>query len=312
MMREILVVSNEDNLKRLDVYISGEIESLSRSRAKNLIDSGFVFINGKVATKAGEAVKSGDTVEVLIEEPKTLNAEPQNIPLDVVYEDSYLAVINKPKGLVTHPAAGSPDNTLVNALLFRKQNTQKCSSLIKVDNVRPGIVHRLDIDTSGIIICAWDEETHAFLAGQFKNRSVKKNYIAIVCGNPKENKGRIETFIARDPKDRKKFSVSGKGRNAITYYKVIKQWLNYSLLLLRPKTGRTHQLRVHLKYLGIPVLGDTVYGYKDKLFAQATLMLHSKSLEITIPSDKEKHCFSSVLPQRFHDVIEKLDRINNG
>jgi 23S rRNA pseudouridine1911/1915/1917 synthase len=174
---------------------------------------------------------------------------------------------------------------------------------------RPGIVHRLDKDTSGVIIAAFDEEAHEFLASQFKSRKVKKTYIAIVCGTPKEAKGKIETKLARDPKERKRFAVcTGKGKASLTYYRVIKTWQSHSLVLLRPKTGRTHQLRVHMKYLGCPILGDPIYGAakQGKLFPGATLMLHAKKLEITLPGKRERQTFIAPLPERFKEIIELL------
>jgi 23S rRNA pseudouridine1911/1915/1917 synthase len=215
--------------------------------------------------------------------------------------------------MVVHPGAGNRQDTLANALYFRRLNRSGKISDAETNNVRPGIVHRLDKDTSGIIIAAYNEEAHAFLAGQFKARKTRKTYTAIVQGAPKETNGRIETFIARDSKDRKKFAVSANGRNAVTYYKVVKSWRTHSLLLLRPRTGRTHQLRVHLRYIGCPILGDPIYGGADKLFPDASLMLHSKSLAIILPGETEERVFSSPIPRRFTAVIEKLDRINaNG
>ena len=204
--------------------------------------------------------------------------------------------------MVVHPGAGNRQGTMANALCYRKLDMKSMSGL------RPGIVHRLDKETSGIIIAAYDEETHAFLAQQFKLRKTRKTYIAVICGVPKERTGRIETFIARDPKDRKRFTVSSAGKTAVTFYKVIKSWDNYSLVMLRPKTGRTHQLRVHMRYLKLPILGDHVYGYEDKKFPEAGLMLHSKSLEITLPEESQPRVFSSKIPERFREVIEKLNR----
>jgi len=252
-----------------------------------------------------------------------LNILPEDIPLEIVWEDARCIVINKAQGMVVHPGAGNRHGTLVNALLFKEQKVNNGEQL-KINNSacnRPGVVHRLDKDTSGLIIAARDEDARAFLADQFKTRKVKKNYAAIVCGVPKNDKGCIETYIARDPKDRKKFTVSANGmrhdiseapavscgKHAITYYKVIRQWQNYSLLLLRPKTGRTHQLRVHLRHIGCPILGDSVYGHIDRKFPDETLMLHSKRLAITLPGETDERVFTSAMPDRFLKVIEKLD-----
>jgi len=284
---------------RLDHYISGVLALLSRSQIKtrNLKAK----INGK-DVKISRIVKQGDKLELFWDEKANENIIPQNIPLDIIYEDDRCVVINKAQGMVVHPGAGNRQGTMANALCFRKK-----SSLLP--GLRPGIVHRLDKDTSGIIIAAYDDDTCAFLAQQFKSRSVKKTYIAVICGVPGEINGRVETFIAREQKNRKRFSVSSSGKTAVTFYKVIKIWKNHSLVLLRPKTGRTHQLRVHMRYLNFPILGDSVYGCPDKQFPDASLMLHSKSLEITLPGETNARVFSSPLPERFKRIIEKLDRM---
>ena len=284
---------------RVDLYISEKLRLFSRSqiKARKLKAA----LNNK-EIKLSHPVKQGDSLELFWEDIPPENIIPQDIPLDILYEDDKQIVVNKAQGMVVHPGAGNRQGTLANAILFRMNN--------KLEGVRPGIVHRLDKDTSGVIIAAYDEETHAFLAQQFKNRKVRKTYIAIVCGIPRlngvpEKKGRIETLIARDPKDRKKFAVcergQGRGKNALTFYKVIKSWENHSLVLLRPKTGRTHQLRVHMRYLGCPILGDSVYGKQDKNFPSAALMLHAKSLEIKLVGENKPTIFSAPLPERFKE-----------
>jgi len=291
---------------RLDRYISEVLKLLSRSQIKtrNLKAK----INGK-DVKLSKPVKQNDVLDIYWTEMPPVDIIPENISLDIIYEDKRCIVINKFQGMVVHPGAGNRQGTLANALYFRRLDTTGHES----GNKRPGIVHRLDKDTSGVIITALDDETHTFLADQFKTRKVRKNYIAIVQGIPEKTKGCIETHISRDPANRKRFRVSANGKNAVTYYKVIKSWKEYSLLLLRPRTGRTHQLRVHLMYIGHPVLGDPVYGKSDKLFSEATLMLHSKSLVITLPDEKEERVFNSLIPQRFIAVMEKLNRMNiNG
>jgi 23S rRNA pseudouridine1911/1915/1917 synthase len=295
---------------RLDRYVSEILRLLSRSQIK--ARSLTAKINGK-DVKNSRLVKNGDIIELRWQDSPPVNIIPQDIPLEIIYEDENCVIINKAQGMVVHPGAGNRQNTLANALYFRRLNKGGKISEAETDNVRPGIVHRLDKDTSGIIIAAYNEEDHAFLAGQFKARKTRKTYTAIVQGAPKETNGRIETFIARDPKDRKKFTVSANGRNAVTYYKVVKSWRTHSLLLLRPRTGRTHQIRVHMRYIGCPILGDPIYGGADKLFPGVSLMLHSKSLAIILPGETGERIFSSPIPQRFTAVIEKLDRINaNG
>jgi 23S rRNA pseudouridine1911/1915/1917 synthase len=286
---------------RLDRYVSEILRLFSRSqiKARGLK----ARVNGK-DVKLSRIVKNGDILVLSWEDTTSLHIIPQNIPLDIIYEDEKCVVINKAQGMVVHPGAGNKHGTLANALLFRRQNM--VNRALTTD-IRPGIVHRLDKETSGVIIASYDDETHSFLSMQFKSRKVRKIYIAVVCGIPIEKTGRIETFIARDSRDRKRFTVSANGKTAITFYKVAKYWQNYALVLLSPKTGRTHQLRAHMRYLGYPVLGDSVYGYKDKYFPDVKLMLHSKSLEITLPGETQARVFTSPLPKRYSEVFEKLN-----
>jgi 23S rRNA pseudouridine1911/1915/1917 synthase len=283
---------------RLDRYVSEILRLLSRSQIKARGLS--AKINGK-PVKISRSVKQGDILELCWEDESPQYIIPQDIPLNIVYEDERCIVVNKAQGMVVHPGAGNRQGTLANALYFRrlKKNESQAAGL------RPGIVHRLDKETSGLIIAAYDDDAHAFLAQQFKDRKVIKKYAAIVQGTPKEKTGRIETFIARDPRNRKCFTVSNAGKTAVTFYKVIKTMQNYSLVMLRPKTGRTHQLRVHLKHIGHPILGDPVYGYPDKNFPKAALMLHSKTLAIILPGETEQRIFSSNLPERFTEIIER-------
>jgi len=289
---------------RLDRYVSEILRVLSRSqiKARNLKAK----INKK-DVKLSHPVKQGDILELSWDEKEPDFIVPQDIPLEIIYEDKNCVVINKAQGMVVHQGAGNRQGTLVNALCFRKADSGN-----NFTGIRPGIVHRLDRDTSGIIIAAYNDETHAFLAQQFYARKTRKTYIAIICGAPEEKTGRIETFVARDTKDRKRFTVSSAGKTAVTFYRVIKTWGNYSLVFLRPKTGRTHQLRVHMRFLGHPILGDSVYGCDDKKFKDASLMLHSKKLEITLPREEKARVFSSNVPERFLEVIKKLDRELSG
>jgi 23S rRNA pseudouridine1911/1915/1917 synthase len=255
MTREVIVVAAEDNLKRLDVFISNELENFSRSRAKTAVDGGFVFINSKLASKAGEVVKCGDTVEVLVQEPQTLLTEPQNIPLEIIYEDSDLAVVNKPQGMVTHPATGSPSGTLVNALLFHIKDLSTINGVI-----RPGIVHRLDKDTSGLLAVAKNDVAHNSLAKQIAQKSAARIYTALVDGNIKEDSGKIEAPIDRSKTDRKKMAVAVGGRHALTFFKVLQRFGKFTLVQFQLHTGRTHQIRVHANYIKHPVVNDAVYG----------------------------------------------------
>jgi 23S rRNA pseudouridine1911/1915/1917 synthase len=294
-MPDLLHTVEEDNLGsnlRLDRYVSENLRLLSRSQIKARGLS--AKINGK-PVKLSRVVKPGDVIEMCWDEEAPIYFVPEDILLDIVYEDERCVVINKAQGMVVHPGPGNRQGTLANALYFRRLKKNKD----RPEGIRTGIVHRLDKDTSGLIIAAYDDEAHAFLAGQFKDRKVIKKYAAIIHGTPKEKEGRIETFISRDPKDRKRFTVSNAGKTAVTFYKVIKSLQNYSLVMLRPKTGRTHQLRVHLKHLGHPILGDPIYGHADKNFPNAALMLHSKTLAIVLPGETERRVFTSVLPERF-------------
>jgi 23S rRNA pseudouridine1911/1915/1917 synthase len=286
---------------RLDRYVSEILRLLSRSQIKARCLN--AKINGK-PVKLSRPVKHGDVLELHWEDEPALYLIPQDIPLNIVYEDERCVVVNKAQGMVVHPGAGNRQGTLANALCFRRRRHDDNPAA----GLRPGIVHRLDKETSGLIIAAYDDEAHAFLAQQFKDRGVIKKYAAIVQGTPKEKEGRIETFIARDPRDRKRFAVSVSGKTAVTFYKVIKTLQNYSLVMLRPRTGRTHQIRVHLKHIGHPILGDPVYGSPDKNFPNATLMLHSKTLAIVPPGETDRRVFSSALPERFTEIITELER----
>jgi len=303
---------------RLDRYVSEKLKLLSRSqiKARNLTAK----INKK-NVKLSRLVKQSDCLELFWDDSPPVDLIPQDIKLDIIYEDENCVAVNKEQGMVVHPGAGNREGTLANAFYFRRLNKSKNINLNDEPdsggaNARTGIVHRLDKETSGVIIAAYNEQTHAFLSEQFKARKVKKTYYAIVQGTPKEIKGKIDTFIARDPKDRKLFTVADNGRNAVTFYKILKTWKTHSLLVLHPRTGRTHQLRVHLRHIGCPILGDSMYRDvkikqgKDKLFPNVTLMLHSKSLSIFLPGEETPRIFSSPLPSRFIEVINKLSRIN--
>ena len=295
---------------RLDRYVAEYKGLLSRSQIKARSLAG--KINGKEA-KLSRPVKTGDLLELSWNEAEPVNLIPEDIALDVLYEDDRVVVIDKAKGMVVHPGAGNRRGTLANALYFRRLTHSNGAVMSgETGGLRPGIVHRLDKETSGLIIAAYDDQALAFLAEQFKTRKVRKTYIAIVSGLPTDKTGRIETLIARDRRDRKRFAVSDRGKAALTFYKVVKTWQTHSLLLLRPKTGRTHQLRVHLRYLERPIVGDPLYGFADPLFHKASLMLHAKSLAITLPGETAARTFKSPLPGRFTAMIRTLNRRDDG
>ncbi|MDL2228752.1 RluA family pseudouridine synthase [Treponema sp. OttesenSCG-928-L16] len=286
---------------RLDRYVAEYLGLLNRSQIKSRAMRGMV--NGK-EVKLSRIVRPGDRVELSWNEAEPAELIPEDIPLDIIYEDSRVAVINKAQGMVVHPGAGNRRGTLANALLFRRLRLGK-----EGGGLRPGIVHRLDKDTSGVIISAYDDEALEFLAQQFRERSALKTYLAIVAGVPKERSGRIETKLARDPGDRIRFAVSpSKGKHALTFYRLIRSWDGYSLILLRPKTGRTHQLRVHMRFLGHPIIGDKLYGTQDRHFPGAELMLHAARLTIKIPGSEEAQSFRAPVPPRFSGMISALKK----
>ncbi len=253
--------------------------------------------------KASRRVRSGEILTVEWEDPPSSEIEPEKMDLEVLYEDESMAVINKEQGVVVHPAHGHYHGTLVQGLLYRYSELEKA---FKGDRVRPGVVHRLDKDTSGIIVAAKNPESLEYLANQFRNRSVKKTYLAIVKGAFNHLEGEIDDAIGRDPRDRKKFAVGVRNaKEALSRYRVLDQSRGYSLVQVRILTGRTHQIRVHMKSIGHPVLGDPVYGRRDEILPEATLMLHSWKLAIC-PPGKDRKRFTAPVPERFYTAMEKL------
>jgi 23S rRNA pseudouridine1911/1915/1917 synthase len=292
---------------RLDRYIAGYLKLLSRSqiKARKLT----ALLDGR-SVKISRALRGGERLELSWTEAESPFLIPENLPLDVIYEDSRVIVVNKAQGMVVHPGAGNPCGTLANALLYKrlaKDDAFAANASSAGSALRPGIVHRLDKDTSGVIIAAWDDEALAFLADQFRARKTRKSYAAIVQGCPGDKLGRVDKRITRSRKDRKTFTVSdNEGRLSLTYFRLVRSYGNYSLLLLRPKTGRTHQIRVHLKYLGHPILGDSIYGRVDPRFSSASLMLHAKSLSLVLPGRDIPQTFRTRLPDRFRELIRGL------
>ena len=300
---------------RLDRYIAEHLKLLSRSQIKaRRLEA---CLNGKTV-KVSRLLYGGESVELAWQEAESIGLIPQALPLEIVYEDDRVIVVNKAQGMVVHPGAGNRQGTLANALLYRRQarfaglsNGEGLSAIGDVPaaiGLRPGIVHRLDKDTSGLIIAAWDDEALDFLSSQFRARKVRKTYAAIVPGSPRDTQGRIENKIVRSRRDRKSFTVSDtEGRLSVTYFKTVKSYGGYSLLLLRPKTGRTHQLRVHLKSIGLPILGDPVYGRKDPRFPDAALMLHAKRLTLSLPGGGNRITFRTPLPGRFREILSRIN-----
>ncbi|MBR1749630.1 MAG: RluA family pseudouridine synthase [Ruminococcus sp.] len=290
----------EDVGQRLDKWLCGKEIDLTRSSLQKLISDGGVSVNDKVIGK-NYKLRAGDEVVINIPEPKELEVLPQDIPIDIVYEDNQLLVVNKPKGMVVHPAAGNPDGTLVNALLFHCKG--RLSSINGI--IRPGIVHRIDKFTSGLLMVAKTDKAHNFLADQIKDHSFTREYRAVVSGRFKELKGTIDAPIGRDKRDRKKMCICMQNsKNAVTHYEVIEQFEKYSYVKFILETGRTHQIRVHSAYIGHPVLGDDVY-YKPFTGIEGQC-LHAKKLGFIHPETKEYMEFDSQLPEYFEDVLKKI------
>ena len=306
---------------RLDKYIATLSADnfggtpMNRSRLKS--SSSEILINGKTAKLAAK-VKAGDTIDIQWEENVPENIEPENIPLEILYEDDNVCVVNKKQGMVTHPAAGNWTGTLVNALLFHWGREAIHQAAVEAQDAhtlarrRPGIIHRLDKDTSGVIITAKNRAAEEFLHDEFLHHNrIIKEYIAICCGRPKSLEGKIETQIIRDERNRKRFKAvtdTSEGKRAVTIYKCFATYGPFSLMRIRIKTGRTHQIRVHMKYLGCPVMGDPIYGnyLKGSPFQSATLMLHAYLLKIRLPGQKERVTFKASVPLRFKKVLRTL------
>ena len=300
MNRFELLVTNEFENTRVDKFISDNCEELTRSSVQKLIESNCVFVNKKSVSK-NYKLKVNDFVEFDIPEPTLLEAVPQNIPVDIVYEDDDLLIVNKPKGMVVHPAAGNPDGTLVNALLYHCEG--KLSSINGV--IRPGIVHRIDKLTSGLLIVCKNDVSHNFIAEQIKEHSFTREYFAINCGRFKEYKGTIDAPIGRDKFDRKKMCVTQQNsKNAVTHYEVLEEFSGYTLTKFTLETGRTHQIRVHSAYVGHPVLGDDVYGKAFKGIEGQCL--HAKKVGFIHPTTKEYMEFDSELPEYFNIILNKI------
>ena len=303
-----VIVNENDKGKRLDIYIAENFNELSRTMIKKLIESNNILVNDK-SEKVSYKVQANDNISIDIPEAKETKLKAQEIPLDIIYEDSDIIVINKPKGMVVHPANGNPDGTLVNAILSICKN-----SLSGIGGeLRPGIVHRLDKDTSGLIIVAKNDKAHINMSEQIKNHEVEKTYIALVKGFVKENEATINMPIGRSTKDRKKMAVNKNGKNAVTHFKVIERFGNYTLLEVKIETGRTHQIRVHLSQIGYPIVGDTVYSNGKNEWGIKGQCLHAKSLKFKHPITGKEMFIEAPIPKYFQDVIEELQgRENNG
>ena len=299
---EKVVVEENTNNKRIDSYIVDQNMHLSRTTIKRLLEEGKMLVNGN-KKKPSYKPEKGDVITIEIPKAEEIDLKPQNIPIDVIYEDNDIIVVNKPKGMVVHPANGNPDGTLVNAILSLCKD-----SLSGIGGeIRPGIVHRLDKDTSGLLIIAKNDLAHINMSKQIQDRKVIKKYIALVKGVIGEDTATINMPIARSTKDRKKMAVDSKGKEAITHYKVLQRYDKYTLLEIKIDTGRTHQIRVHMAYIGHPVVGDIQYSNGKNEFGVEGQMLHSRYLEFDHPITGKRLKLEAPLPEYFEEVLKELD-----
>ena len=291
--------------ERLDAFLARSAEGLTRSAAQRLLEEGCVLVDGKPAKK-NHKLAVGQSVSVTVPEPKAVDIVPTEMPLDIVYEDEDVLVINKPKGLVVHPAAGHQDDTLVNGLLHAMGDQLSGIN----GELRPGIVHRIDKDTSGLLAIAKNDLAHTVLASQLKDHTMARTYECIVCGGMKEDAGTVNAPIGRHPTDRKKMCVAARGgRDAVTHWEVIRRYRGYTHIRCRLETGRTHQIRVHMAHLGRPILGDTVYGHKKPELGQSSQVLHAGVLCFKHPRDEHPVMVMAELPEYFKEVLQKLEKL---
>jgi 23S rRNA pseudouridine1911/1915/1917 synthase len=295
--------------ERLDKYLAEKLPEHSRSRLQALIREGAATVNGDTITKTGLKLERGDEVNLLVPETEPSELEAENIPLDIVFENDDLVIVNKPAGMVVHPAPGHSSGTLVHAALGSFGDLKGIGG-----EMRPGIVHRLDKDTSGLIIIAKNDRAHRWLQDQFRLRRVEKVYLALVDGKPPTPTGRIEAAIARDPAHRKQMAVvsEGRGRSAVTEYKTVTQFPKHTLVEAHPLTGRTHQIRLHMAFIGCPITGDRIYGHKKLSLEIGRHFLHAARLSIILPGEQKPSTFSAALPDDLQKVIDELSQIHGG
>jgi 23S rRNA pseudouridine1911/1915/1917 synthase len=295
--------SPEDHAQRLDKFLVNCLPELSRSRIQALIKNGHVTVDGAIPKKAGELLDAQANVQVYIPPTEASDLIPENIPLEIIFENDDLLVVNKPAGMVVHPSAGHSSGTLVNAALAHAPEMEGIGG-----ERRPGVVHRLDKDTSGLILLAKNDRTHRWLQDQFRRREVEKTYLALVDGAPPTPTGRIEAPIGRDPRHRKKMAVVSpqKGRHAVSEYQILQNFPQHTFLEVHPITGRTHQIRLHMAYLGCPVTGDTLYGKRHPSIPLERHFLHAQRLRIRLRREKKLHSFEAPLPDELTSVLQAL------
>lgn len=304
MSEEIITLNYEgEGAERLDHFLADELSDYSRSRLQSFIKDGRVRVDGEAAKKYGQALVPGQMITVILPEIHESGLVPENIPLDIIYEDEQSIVINKSAGMVVHPAAGHESGTLVHAVLAHCDDLKGFGG-----EIRPGVVHRLDRDTSGIIVMAKNENAHIFLQEQFKARSINKRYLALVDGAPPTPSGRVEAPIGRDPIRRQQMAIltAEKGREAITEYRTVQSFAKHTLIEAHPLTGRTHQIRVHMAFLKCPIVGDVLYGRRKQSIDLNRHFLHAYRLTILLPGHNEPMTFEAPLPQELQDVIDNL------
>ena len=294
----------EQAVKRLDIFLSEQTDEFTRSRLKKLIEEGRVCVNGVLQTKAGAEIKAGDAVSLVIPDAVEYTAKPENIPIDIVYQDEDFAIVNKPKGMTVHIGNGVVEGTLVNALLYALNSLSGIGGVL-----RPGIVHRIDKDTTGLLVVAKNDKAHVSLASQIAEKTCKRTYYALLEGCVKADSGRIVTDIGRHPTDRLKMSVlpDGRGKIAITDFETVARFgSEFTLCKFTLQTGRTHQIRVHAKHMGHPVAGDPVYGFKKQKLNADGQLLHAWQLELTHPTSGQRMSFNAPLPPAFAEILNKL------
>ncbi len=292
-----------EKAERLDKYLVTCLPEFSRARLQGLIDNGFVSINGALAKKSGQSIDSGALIEVRVPPPAPSGLVGEDIPLDIIFENDDLIIVNKPAGMVVHPAAGHASGTLVHAVLGYDPDMEGIGG-----EERPGLVHRLDKETSGLIVLAKNERAHRWLQDQFRLRTVEKTYLALVDGKPPTPTGRVEASIGRDPSHRKQMAIvsAGKGRESVSEYKTLESFKNHTLLEFHPFTGRTHQIRLHCQFLGCPIVGDSIYGKKSLTVDINRHFLHAAKLSIILPNEKKLRLFEAPLPEELEKVLEEV------
>ena len=292
-----------ESAERLDKFLVSRLPEFSRARLQGLIADGFVLVNGEPAKKSGQMLEAGAAVEIRIPPPVPSGLIPENIPLDIIFENDDLLVVNKPAGMVVHPAAGHDSGTLVHAVLGYDPDIEGIGG-----EERPGVVHRLDKETSGLILLAKNDNAHHWLQDQFRLRQVEKTYLALVDGAPPTPAGRVEAAIGRDPSHRKQMAVlpPGKGRESVSEYKTLEKFRHHTLLEFHPLTGRTHQIRLHCAFLGCPIVGDKVYGRRTPTLEIKRHFLHAAKLKIILPGEKQARTFEAPLPEELMDVLTRL------